>query len=101
MPKNINFISSSSTSFSTVLKCNFTGKPKIDITWHHDSDIAGIYISQYHDSGGLIWTTGIFIVTSIRRSGYHNVSCVGKNEFGMVEETETLKCKYFFCFSAV
>ena len=101
MPKRTSLISYSPAPFVTVFKCNFTGNPKVNISWIHDSDIEGNYTSQYHDSGGLTWTVGMFNVTSVKRSGYHNVSCVGKNEFGKVEQTKKLKCKYLLCFSTV
>ena len=94
------------------LSCNFTGRPKVNISWEYPSGIKGIRSSMDSGSSGLITTVGIFNITSvpIDNSSY-KIRCVGENPYGKIEQSTTLdiycKCKlvcmlsflkYFFRF---
>ena len=88
-----------SGSHITALKCNFTGRPKVNITWNHANEIQGIKTSLHYESSWLTWTVGIFNVTKVpdADAGYH-IICIGKNQFGEKAKPTVLqvKCKYSF-----
>ena len=84
--------SSNEVSYSqiidTVLKCNFTGKPRVNVTWKYPSEIKGCVTSMHSNSSGLTWTQGSLKITSVPKScSTYNVTCVGGHQFGYTESS--------------
>ena len=74
------------------LMCNFTGRPKINITWIYADSIKGVTRSVHHDSSGLTWTVGYLNITSVPKiCGAYKITCIGENEFGRAEQSTSLK----------
>ena len=77
---------------STMLKCNFTGRPKVNATWKHPREIKGIASSTHKDTAGLTSTVGYFNITSVPKAcSTYNISCVGENQFGKQENSTVLR----------
>ena len=82
--------SSTEVSYSqvidTVLKCNFTGRPRVYVTWKYPSEIKGSNTLVHYDSYGLTWTQGSLKITSVPKfCSTYNVTCVGGHQFGNTE----------------
>ena len=95
--------SSNEASYSqiidTVLQCNFTGKPRVNVTWKYPSEINGCDTSVHYSSTGLTWTQGSLKITSVPKScSTYNVTCVGGHQFGNTESSTVVNVssKSFF-----
>ena len=77
---------------SNVLRCNFTGRPKVNVTWIYADSIKGVTTSVHYGSSGLIWTVGSFNITSVPKvCGTYVITCVGENGFGRAEQSTELR----------
>ena len=77
-----------------VLTCNFTGRPKVSVTWSYSDEIMGVNSSVHNGRSGLIWTTGSLNVTFVPKiCKTFAIRCSGGNEFGKAEQTIMLNVK--------
>ena len=75
-----------------VLTCNFTGRPKVNVTWSYSDAIKGVESSVYDGMSGLIWTSRSLNVTvSVCKT--YVIRCLGQNGFGEAEQTIMLNVK--------
>ena len=66
-----------------VLTCNFTGRPKVNVTWSYSGEIKGD-----QSRSGLTWTAGFLKVTFVPNVCMtYEIRCIGQNEFGKAEQT--------------
>ena len=86
-----------SKSHVAVLKCNFTGRPRVNITWKYPGKIKGIETSMHQGSNGLISSVSFFNVTSVPYANdNYKITCNGENLYGKAEQVTVLsiRCKY-------
>ena len=80
-----------------VLLCNFTARPKVNITWIHSNKIKGVKTSVHYGSNGLIASIGIFNITYVDDEDLiYSITCAGENQYGKATQSAMLsvKCKY-------
>ena len=77
-----------------VLTCNFTGRPKVGITWSYSDAIKGMDSSIHDGRSGLIWTASSLNVTFVPKvCKTYVIRCLGQNGFGEAEQTVMLNVK--------
>ena len=75
----------------SMLKCNFTARPKANISWVYANQIEAITTSAHGENSGLYWTAGSFSITSVPKvCANYIVTCVGENQFGGKQQSVTL-----------
>ena len=90
-PSLLSTVHISSQNQLPVLYCNFTGRPKVNVTWHYSDQIKGFNDSVHHGTSELIWTAGFFNITYVPKiCKTYAISCSGENEFGKAEQTTVL-----------
>ena len=89
-PEKSDPISPSTTEISLsqlhVLTCNFTGRPKVNVTWIYSEEIKGVESSIHGGRSELIWTAGSLNVT-ISVCKTYVIKCLGQNGFGEAKQT--------------
>ena len=71
-----------------VLTCNFTGRPKVNVTWSYSDKIKGIDSTIHYGRSAMTWTAGFLKVTFVPNVCMTNeIRCLGENEFGKAEQT--------------
>ena len=77
-----------------ILTCNFTGRPKVNVTWSHSDEIKGVDSSIHNGRSGLIWTAGSLNVTFVTKAcKTYVIRCLGQNAFGEAVQTIMLNVK--------
>ena len=81
-----------SNSMFSILNCNFTGRPKVTISWNYPSEIIGIVTSKHHGNTGLITAAGSLNITSVPKvCKTYNITCRAEHQFGKVEQSTALE----------
>ena len=84
---------------ATLLSCNFTGRPKVEVSWKYPNEIKGANTSIYHDSTGLTSTAGFLNITFVPKvCNRYKITCIGKHQFGKEQQSTMLDVtsKYYF-----
>ena len=71
-----------------VLTCNFTGRPKVNVTWSYSDKIKGVDSTIHYGRSAMTWTAGFLKVTFVPNVCMTiEIRCLGQNEFGKAEQT--------------
>ena len=74
------------------LTCNFTGRPKVNVTWSYGNQINGTSTLVYDDSSSLIWVASSLNITFVPKiCKNYTITCTGENQFGTAEQSTVLK----------